>query len=101
MYRNDLEEEEEGYNMCRGLREWAEDERNAGREEGREEGAYRKLVENICKKLRKGREEAQIADELEEDEQVIHEICTVAEKYSPEYEFQKLYEELRRKKQKV
>ena len=37
-YMGKNEEDEEEYDMCQALREWAEEERNIGREEGRAEG---------------------------------------------------------------
>ena len=37
-YMGKNEEEEEEYDMCQAIREWAEEERSIGREEGRKEG---------------------------------------------------------------
>ncbi len=64
------------------------------REEGREEGRTDLLVSQVCKKLRKGKSIAQIADELEEDEMRITVICKEAEKFAPEYDEEKVSEAL-------
>ncbi len=45
------------------------------REESRTEGEQRKLIELVCKKIKKGKGIAVIADELEESEEYIREIC--------------------------
>ena len=37
-YMEQNEENEEGYDMCQAIREWAEEERSIGRKEGRQEG---------------------------------------------------------------
>ena len=61
-----------------------------GRAEGRAEGEDRKLIKQICCKLRKGKSISQIADELEEDEVRIKAICDAAEKYAPDYDENKV-----------
>ena len=58
------------------------------KEEGREE----RLVELICKKLRKGKDVPQIADEVEEDEIRVKMICDIAERFEPDYETEKVFE---------
>lgn len=96
MYRNN-QEEKEGYNMCQALREWAEDERNAGRTEGIKEGIKEntiRLIEKVCKKISKGKSVPVIADELEEDEALITQICTSIEKFASEYDYEKIYKDL-------
>lgn len=45
MYRSVKDDEKAGYNMCQGLREWIEDERNAGRAEGKAEDILDLLAE--------------------------------------------------------
>ena len=64
------------------------------KEEGREEGRTDLLVSMVCKKLRKGKDIAQIVDELEEDEVRIAVICEAATKFAPEYDEKKVSEEL-------
>ena len=75
------EQGEEETDMCRGIEGLVEE----GREEGREEGKQRLLIEQVCKKLRKNKSLAQIAEELEEDEAVIAELCELATSCAPEY----------------
>ena len=61
-------------------------QREEGKEEGREEGEWRKLVAQVCRKLRKGKPLEAIADELEEDIAEIQLICEAAEGFAPEYD---------------
>ena len=60
-------------------------------EKGIEQGEDRHLVEQICKKLRRGKDVEQIADELEEDIIKVKLICDMAKEYSPDYDFDKVY----------
>ena len=60
----------------------------------REEGQEKKLIEQVCKKLRKDKSPELIAEELEEEEFTIKEICEKAKKYAPEYDIDKIYEDL-------
>lgn len=60
------------------------------REEGREEGRMETLVIQVCKKLVKGMEAADIADMLEEEEGVIQNICDAAEYYAPDYDVESI-----------
>ncbi|MGN1192493.1 MAG: hypothetical protein ACI4S0_07445 [Dorea sp.] len=68
--------------------------REEGRIEGRIEGHMEGIVQLVCKKLQKGLSVEEIADMLEEDENYIQKICGVAEKYAPEYDLEKIMEEL-------
>lgn len=68
--------------------------RRISREEGRNEGEQRKLIQLICKKLQKNVSIPEIADMLEEDVDTIQNICNVASKYAPEYDIDKIMEEL-------
>jgi hypothetical protein len=47
----------------------------------------------VCKKLRRHKSVSEIAEDLEEDEEIIKEMCDVAEKYAPEYDVDKVMEE--------
>ena len=73
-------------------------EREEGREEGRiagrEEGRIYNLARLVCKKLAKGMEAAAIADMLEEDEDVIRNICNIAEPYAPDYNIEGITKKL-------
>lgn len=62
------------------------------REEGREEGRNCKLVEQVCKKLRKHCTVPEIADMLEEQESTIQSIYDVAETFAPDYDVDKIME---------
>ena len=60
------------------------------RDEGIEQGEDRKLIKLICCKLRKGKSIPQIADELEEEETRIKEICDAAKAFAPDYDENKV-----------
>ncbi len=62
-----------------------------GREEGREEGSEKRLVDQVCKKLRKGKDVEQIADEVEEDVIRVKLICDIARDFAPEYQTEKVF----------
>ena len=53
--------------MCKAMEDWAAEEREIGRKLGREDI----LVNLIRKKLEKGKSVGQIADEIEETEEVV------------------------------
>lgn len=65
-----------------------------GKEEGREEGSDLKLISLICRKLKKNKEAAVIAKELEEKLELVERICEVAVKFAPEYDVEKIYQAL-------
>lgn len=56
------------------------------REQGRAEGEKRKLIEQVCRKLRKAKQPDMIAEELEEETTKIQEICQIAARFAPEYD---------------
>lgn len=69
--------------------------RSEGRNVGRKEGGNAKLISQICRKLAKNKPVETIADELEEDDiESIRHICEVAAKYAPEYDIEKIFNEL-------
>ncbi|MCM1257908.1 MAG: hypothetical protein NC307_08645 [Roseburia sp.] len=74
------EKYEEG--LERGL-EW-------GREQGINWGEVRKLVSMVCKKLKRGYIAEKIAEWLEEDLEIIQNICVVAREFAPEYNVEKI-----------
>ena len=61
----------------------------------REEGRLEDRIEIICKKLAKNKGVSEIADALEEEQDVIQEICNVAAKYAPDYDVDKIMEEMK------
>ena len=60
--------------------------RAEGREEGRKEGRKEHLTECVCKKLRKGKDLNMIAEELEEDVDVIESIYETVKNFAPNYD---------------
>ncbi len=67
-----------------------------GIEQGIERGREQMLVQKILSKLKKGLEPACIADALEEDEKWVRNICDIAAEFAPEYEFDLVYEKIKR-----
>ena len=56
----------------------------------------KKLIELVCKKLSKGKSPKTIAEELEEDLNVIEEICRAAEPFASDYNADDIYEAMQR-----
>lgn len=71
-----------------------EEGRAEGREEGRAEGEEKKLIEQVCKKIRKGKDAEEIADILEEETEVISRIYDTPKKFAPDYDCDRIYEDL-------
>ena len=55
-------------------------------EYAKDEGGERKVIQMVCKKLKKGKTPEIIAEELEENPEEIQRICEVAEGFAPEYD---------------
>ena len=70
---------------------WKETMKEMGREEGREEGAILQLIGMVCRKLSRGKDPMTIANELEEDEKTIQEICEAAKDFVPDYDVDEIY----------
>ena len=73
---------------------WEEGEakgRAEGKAEGRTEGESYKLVSQVCRKLRKGKEPERIAEELEEEVELIQRICQTAKEFGPGYDEEKVF----------
>ena len=74
---------------------YARDEgRTEGLVQGQAKGEKLKLIEMICKKLRKGKTPEEISEDLEEDMEVILRICNAANEYAPDYDAEKVYSKL-------
>ena len=86
----DIDEKEEVIDMCKA---W-EDQKN----EGRELGERQKIISQIVKKLQKDKSVAEIADDLEEKEEVIAPIYEAALSMKPDYDVEKIYELLEKNK---
>ena len=63
-------------------------------EEGIEKGEHLKLIQLVCKKLKKNKTPETIAEELEEPVRQIQRICCVAKEFEPEYDAVKIYERM-------
>ena len=106
----DIDEKEEVIDMCKAWEEQKnegreegrelgrEEGRELGREEGRELGERQKIISLIVKKLQKDKSVAEIADDLEEKEEVIAPIYEAALSMKPDYDVEKIYELLEKNK---
>ena len=63
-----------------------------GEESGIHKGYFIKLISLISCKLQKGKSPEQIAEELEEDIDLVREICECAAPFAPEYDAGKICE---------
>ena len=77
---------------AKGREEGKAEGRAEGKAEGRTEGESYKLVSQVCRKLRKGKEPERIAEELEEEVGLIQSICQAAEEFGPEYDEGKVFD---------
>ena len=84
--------------MCNVSDYWEEVALQTGRKEGRKEGRKKEQVSLIVKKIRKNKTVAEIADDLEEKEEVIAPIYEAALSMKPDYDVEKIYELLEKNK---
>ena len=68
-----------------------EEAKKEAKAQGLEQGEMRKLITQVCKKLQKGKSVAEIAEELEEGEERIFEICQAAAETKPAYQEDEIY----------
>ena len=94
----DIDGKEEVIDMCKAWEEQKNEGRELGREEGRELGERQKIISQIVKKLQKDKSVAEIADDLEEKEEVIAPIYEAALSMKPDYDVEKIYELLEKNK---
>ncbi len=73
------------------LKEMMQDEYEQGIEQGIEQGADRTIIEQIGKKLSKGKTIPVIAAEVEESIEKVQEICDIAKDFAPDYDVDKIY----------
>ena len=78
----------------RGIEKGRLEGRLEGKREGILEGKNILLIEQVLKKVRKGKSLSQIADELEEDEEVIKGIYDKVIELSPEFSEEKVVKTL-------
>ena len=65
-----------------------------GLAEGEIKGEKIQLIKQVCKKLARGKALQTIAEELEEDEDLVAEICRAAEDSGPDYDFYRIIHEI-------
>ena len=80
--------------MCNVSDYWEE----VATEEGKEIGEKQKIISQVVKKLQKDKSVAEIADDLEEKEEVIAPIYEAALSMKPDYDVEKIYELLEKNK---
>ena len=69
-------------------------EREEAFADGSEYGETKKLITQICRKIQKTKTPEVIAEELEEDLEQVKRIYDIADGFAPEYDVEKIYEEL-------
>ena len=84
--------------MCNVSDYWEEVATEEGKEIGKEIGERQKIISLVVKKLQKDKSVAEIADDLEEKEEVIAPIYEVALSMKPDYDVEKIYELLEKNK---
>ena len=62
------------------------------------EGRTQQLISQVCKKLQKNYSVPDIADMLEEKEEDIQRICDIAQTYAPDYNIEKILDEILKKR---
>ena len=91
-------EEQEVVTMTEVEKEyWAEATRSGmerGMEQGMAKGSDMKLISMVCRKLQKGKEPEEIAEDLEEEFELVERICKVAGENSAGYDVDMIYQAL-------
>ena len=80
---------DDGYEA--GKKEGEKTGENRGKKLGVKRGMDQKVIEQSCRKLRKGKTPEVIAMELEEGLELIQRICQTASQFAPEYDFDQVY----------
>ena len=63
---------------------------HSGYEQGEKNGEEKKLIEQICKKMKKNLSAGEIAKILEEDERIMQRIYDTARPFAPNYDIEKI-----------
>ena len=63
---------------------------HSGYEQGEKNGEEKKLIEQICKKMKKNLSAGEIAKNLEEDERIVQRIYDTARSFAPNYDIEKI-----------
>ena len=82
------------FNLERQLMFARKEGEEAGILEGKQTGSELKLISLVCRKLKKDKTPECIAEELEEELELVVKICKVAKEFAPEYDEAKIYEVL-------
>ena len=82
------------FNMEDALEVQYEEGFETGIEAGTKKGGMQMLIQKVCRKLKKGKSPAVIAEELEEELPVIERICTVVEQCGVDADLESIYEAL-------
>ena len=88
----DVEDGEDVTDMCKAIQDMQDEARIIGREEG----GLLKLISQVCRKMQKGKNADIIADELEEELDIVENICRVAVGFAPEYDAVAIYNEIQK-----
>ena len=83
------------YNEEEHLRKEREYAEKRGWDQGRKEGERYKVVELVCKFMKKGMTVSEISNLFEEDEQIIQKIYDTALSYAPDYNPEKIFEKIK------
>ena len=67
---------------------------HSGYEQGEKNGEEKKLIEQICKKMKKNLSAEEIANILEEDERIVQRIYDTARPFAPDYDIEKIRKRL-------
>ena len=65
-----------------------------GMNQGITQGSEKKLIQLVCRKLRKKKPPETISEELEEELEVIQKICKAAKEYGPDYDWEQIYKKM-------
>lgn len=71
---------------------------HSGYAQGEENGEEKKLIEQICKKMKKNLSAKEIANILEEDEEIVQRIYDIARSFAPDYDIEKIWKRLNEEK---
>lgn len=63
---------------------------HSGYEQGEKNGEEKKLIEQICKKMKKNLSAEEIANILEEDVKIVQRIYDTARPFAPDYDIEKI-----------
>lgn len=83
-----------------GYMKWFDEVRYI-RKDAKKEGKEKLIIEQVCKKLVKGKTLEVIAEEIEEDIDTVSTIAKVAKEYIPEYDVDIIYDELQKERETV